>query len=70
MFGDLENFNARFTDFVVFGALGALQFVFVVFVVSTVVPLLGIPVGGGFTTLTAGLIAAATILNGGMPKDT
>lgn len=69
MFGDLENFDARLLDFVVFGVLGVLQFVFVVFVVSTATPMLGIPASGDFTVLTAGLIAAATILNGGMPKD-
>lgn len=70
MFPELENFAARFRGFLVFGILGALQFVFVAFVVWTVSTLFGIGASGGFVVLTAGLVAAATIMNGGMPKDT
>lgn len=48
---------------------GVLQFALVVFVVSTTTAVLGIGTSGDFAALTAGLVAAATILNGGMPKD-
>lgn len=64
-----EEFYAKLVDFIVFGLLGVLEYFFVVTVVSISATLLGIPLSGGFTLVSAAIIVGATILTGGMPTE-
>lgn len=70
MFGDYkQEFQRKLVDFVVFGVLGIVEFLIVLYAMTVVTPVLGLSAGPAAMMFSAAVMVAATILAGGMPLD-